>query len=480
MGEPPSPITAPEPDGRRSGVRYQVLGMLCLLSFVLYLDRICINQAVGDIEKDLGISHTMMGFVFGAFTLAYGLFEVPVGHWGDRHGSRGVLTRIVLWWSLFTMLTGAATGLIMLLIIRFLFGAGEAGAFPNTARVLARWFPQADRGAAQGLVVTAALVGGAAAPVLAQILIKTVGWRWAFASLGVPGLLWAGVFWWWFRDNPAEHSGVNPQELRYLTSNGEVPSRFELHPALPWGHILTSTNIWMLGTVTTCGSFTTYLFFFWYPTYLQQGRGVAPETSSWLASMVLAGGALGSLLGGYLSDALVRLMGDRRWSRRVIGCCALSGAAGLMVASIHCDAPWLAALCATLACFGVHLQLASWWGVVAEISGKHVGAVFGLVNSMGVPGAIGSPIFMGALADWLRQKGYSGRAQWDPAFYSYGGVLLFGAACWLLIDATRPIVPPKPSGEDSFPEVEDQLRPAHQEVRVKPSQQEFTEPRPPE
>ena len=129
--------------------RYGVLGFLCSLSFVLYLDRVCFSQAVVPMENDLGLTHTQIGYASGAFTIAYGLFEVPSGRWGDRFGSRGVLTRIVVWWSLFTALTGAATGLMMLVTVRFLFGAGEAGAYPNVARIIARWFPRAERGAAQ-------------------------------------------------------------------------------------------------------------------------------------------------------------------------------------------------------------------------------------------------------------------------------------------------------------------------------------------
>jgi MFS family permease len=422
-------------------VRYQVLALLCLLTFILYLDRICIGQAASSIETDLGISHTAMGFVLAAFTVAYGLFEVPTGHWGDRYGSRGVLTRIVLWWSAFTALTGAATGLVMLLVVRFLFGAGEAGALPNAARVVSRWFPAGARGAAQGIVITSALVGGALSPLLTQLLLDTLGWRWTFVLLGVPGFLWAGFFYGWFRDDPAMHSAVNDLELQHIQAGAAQPARADQHPPVPWRQVLTSTNIWLLGCVISCGAFTTYLFFSWYPTYLKEARAVPPGLSGWLASLVLAGGAAGSTFGGYLSDGLVRYTGDRRWSRRAIGCAALGSAAVAMVASIHCDSPWLAAGWTTWACLSVHLQLASWWEAVTEISGNHLGTLFGLMNSLGVPGAIASQLFLGRFVDGLGERGYSGRAQWDPAFYIYGAVLLAGVLCWLLIDTTKPVVP---------------------------------------
>ncbi len=194
-----------------SYVRYGVLGMLCLLSFILYLDRVCISQSLTDIQDDLKLSHGDMSYVLGAFTLAYGLFEVPIGHWGDRYDSRGVLARIAIWWSAFTVLTGACNGLTMLIVVRFLFGGGEAGALPNAARVIAQWFPPHGRGPAQGMIMTSALIGGAVSPLPAQSLIDLpqLGWRGAFVVLGLPGLLWAAAFYCWFRDDPAEHRGTS-------------------------------------------------------------------------------------------------------------------------------------------------------------------------------------------------------------------------------------------------------------------------------
>lgn len=423
-------------------VRYHVLGMLCLLSFILYLDRICIGQAVGPIKKELGLSDTAMGFVLAAFTVAYGLFEVPTGHWGDRYGSRGVLTRIVLWWSAFTALTGAASGLMMLLVVRFLFGAGEAGALPNAARVVSRWFPAGALGPAQGIVVTSALVGGAVAPVVAQYLIQTLGWRWAFAALGFPGIAWAVVFYVWFRDDPAEHPGVNDQERQLIAAGRPATTTADQHPQVPWRRVLCSANIWLLGGVVTCGAATTYLIFSWYPTYLQEGRGVSPNYSAWLTSMVLAGGAVGSTTGGWLSDYLVRRTGNRRSTRRAIGTVSLGSAGLALLGSISCSEPWLAASCCTWACFAIHVQLAAWWGVVTEISGNHLGALFGLMNSLGIPGAVGSQLFLGRFVDWLKSLGRTGRAQWDPAFYIYAGVLMIGAVLWLKIDATKSAVEP--------------------------------------
>ena len=287
-------------------MRYGVLAFLAAMTFVLYLDRACIGQAAPIIQEELGISNTALGFVHAAFTLAYALFEIPAGRWGDRYGSRGVLTRIVIWWSFFTALTGAARGLWMLLVVRFLFGAGEAGALPNSARILRQWFPESSRGEAQGIVTTGMMIGGAAAPVASQCLIDGLnkswkldlfgwhwtyagfGWRWTFVIFGFIGLTWAISFYLWFRDDPAKHHAVNRAE-RKLIAHGRgsgKPKSTELeapapdlmnvhepfagtHQPIPWDRVLPCANIWLLGGAMITMSAIYYMLFSWYPKYLQ-------------------------------------------------------------------------------------------------------------------------------------------------------------------------------------------------------------------
>jgi MFS family permease len=435
-----------EPEAPPTRVRYGVLTYLALLSFVLYIDRVCMAQAAKPIQIELGLDNFWMGFVHGSFLVAYGLFEVPTGRWGDRYGSRGVLARIVVWWSLFTVLTGVASGLAMLLVVRFLFGAGEAGALPNAARVVARWFPPGKRGPAQGVVTTSTLIGGAATPVLTAFLIELMGWRWAFVIFGCLGVAWAFAFYSWYRDDPAEHPAVNEAELRLLIG-GKSPSPPAVHPPIPWRLVLTSANVWLLGGVITCSAFASYLFYTWYPTYLQSARGLSNTESGLLTSMVLAGGAIGCLLGGYLGDWLVQRTGERRWSRRVLGSGGHFVAALALGASTLVDSPLAAALCAGLACLSSNVQLATWWAAVTDVSGKHLGALFGLLNSMGVPGAFVSPVFFGWASQWLGNLGYTGRNQFDPLFYVYALVLLVGATGWLFVDATRSVVEPPVTGK---------------------------------
>src|SRR5688572_17097814 len=219
------------PEQAPTRVRYGVMGYLCSLAFILYIDRICIGQAGTVMKRELGLSNSEWGLVGVAFQIAYAIFEPTTGHWGDRFGSRRVLIRIVLWWSLFTALTGLVwnfsyellpgiflNGFVLLLLIRFLFGAGEAGALPNVARVISGWFPPGKRGPPQALISTCAQIGGATAPFVAALFIQSpyIGWRWSFVIFGSLGVIWAWFFARWFRDDPAIHPHVNDAERQYI------------------------------------------------------------------------------------------------------------------------------------------------------------------------------------------------------------------------------------------------------------------------
>ncbi len=426
-------------DERPTRIRYWVLASLCVLAFIFYVDRICISKAAPQIQRDLGLSDSAMGVVFASFTVAYSLFEVATGWLGDRYGSRGVMMRIVIWWSFFTALTGAAFGLYSLLLIRFLFGVGEAGAFPNTARILATWFPAQQRGFAQGLINTTALLGGAASPVAAAYLIKACGWRWTFVIFAIPGVIWALIFYRWFRDDPQEHPSLNAGERELIRLGTSPRDKHAPHPAIPWRIVLTTPNIWLLGGVLACSAFNSYVYFSWYPSYLERGRGVDTITSGWLSSLVLTGGALGSAIGGAVADRLIRLTGSRRWSRSGLGFIALGSSAVLLIVGVRSDDPITSAIWTTCSVFTTFTTLASWWGAVTDISGRHLGALFGLMNSLGGLGAITSQLSVGRFVDYMKNRGLSGRDQWDPAFYVFASVLMLGALGWLLIDASRSV-----------------------------------------
>ena len=403
---------------------------LCGLSCVLYLDRICMSQAIVPIQKELGLTNTQISYILMAFTLAYGIFEVPTGRMGDKFGSRMILTRIVIWWSVFTALTGACTGFYSLLMVRFLFGVGEAGAFPNAARVIARWYPVGERGRVQGTMLAAAQLGAVIAPIGAAYLIENVGWKWTFSIFGIAGILWAIGFWLWFRDDPAQHNGVSPQELEIIQSSGVVQTTHQ--DPVPWSKVFSNRGILVLCLTMVMGAFYTYFFYSWFPKYLSSARGLDNLLAGKLSSFVLAGSAIGMFFGGWLADRIPLWFSDHVLARRRLGISCYLVAAVCLFIGIRCDAPYaLAALWGCSFCF-MHVTLPNWWSVAIPQCGKHVGSLFGLMNGIGVLGAMSSQWFVGYYSDFRLKQGYTGRAQWDPLFDVYTGVLLMGAFAWWL------------------------------------------------
>ena len=420
---PPLSHSQEPPCGR---VRWLVLAWLCSLSGILYIDRICISAALEPMQQDLKLTNTQFSFVLMAFTLAYGLFEVPTGRWGDRIGPRRVLTRISIWWSAFTVLTGLCTGLYSLIIVRFLFGAGEAGAFPNAARVVSRWFPVHERGRVQGILLAASQAGGALSPFLAAWLILNVGWRSTFVIFGGVGLVWAAGFHAWFRDEPEQHPSIQPEELQHIRSS--TSPAVDAHPPVPWAKVLVSGSVIQLSLIMICASFNSYIYFSWFVKYLTAARGASATQAGALSSVVLAFAAVGTLAGGWSLD----LTGAAKSSagRRIHGALCFLAATALLYTALQRSSINESVALTGLSCFFTQATQALWWSAAIQISGRHVGALFGLMNSAGVFGAMSSQFLVGSLTDSLAKQGLTGRSQWDPIFLINCGVLLAAALLW--------------------------------------------------
>ena len=410
---------------------------LATLGALLYVDRVCIGQAEQAIRADLGLTKGEMSWVFNAFTIAYCLFEVPTGHWGDRFGSRGVIARVVLWWSAFTALTGATTGLYSLVAVRFLFGAGEAGAFPNVARVITRWFPLQDQGKARGVVTTVSLLGGAAAPIIAGYLIGWIGWRWTFAVFGAVGVVWAAAFYSWFRDSPAERMRCNAAEAELIAAGATARSGHEEAASIPWKIVLASPNMWFLGSIMISSATLFYTQFQWFPTYLKEARTESLRSAGWLTAAMMIGGAAGCLLGGLAVDGLGKRTTSRKWSRRLVGGGSLLLAALSMLAVPHAESAVVATLCNAAAGFFVQFSIPTWWTVVSEISGRHGAAMWGLMNSMGGLGVIATTSLVGWYVGSREKRGTPPLECWNPVFEGVGLLLIAGAGIWLFVDPTR-------------------------------------------
>lgn len=407
--------------------RHRVLGMLFLLSILTYLDRVCISVAGPRMQKDLGITPEMWGWVVGVFTLSYALFEIPTGAMGDRIGPRKVITRIVVWWSTFTSLTGAVSNFKFLLLVRFLFGAGEAGAYPNSSATISRWFPVVERARAHGVVWMASRVGGALSPILVVPIQMAFGWRVSFWVFGAAGIFWALWWYFWFRDNPSEKKGVTPKEIAEIGNPPRGP-----HQSLPWRIALRSRNLWTIMIMYHTYCWGSYFFLSWLHTYLQKGRGFSEQEMGLYSTLPFLCGACGNLFGGWLSDRLVKRFGVK-WGRRIVGCAGL-GASGCLLIATGLTPNRIAAVVFLALGYGAQdcfLPVA--WSVCLDVGRKYAGAVTGSMNMAGQFGSFLSSVAFGYMVKYF--------GNYNTPLIPMGGALLLSAYLFYRIDAERQIVP---------------------------------------
>jgi len=407
-------------------MKYQnrVLGMLSLLAVITYLDRVCISVAGPRMQADLHISPEAWGWVTGMFALSYGLFEIPSGALGDRIGPRRVLTRIVIWWSAFTALTGAVSSYVLLLGIRFCFGMGEAGAYPNASTVIARWFPMKRRARAWGIVWMTSQIGGAISPLLVVPIQAHFGWRTSFYVFSVLGLAWAAAWYAWFRDSPAEMPGVSEAERAELADPAPRASH-----VVPWKLVLRSGNLWLLMGICACYVYSVYFFQSWFHTYLVKGRGYG-EGDLWLSSLPYLVGASANLGGGFASDWLVGRLG-LKIGRRLVGIVGLGAAALCLVANtLTTSGVWSLAFL-SLAYGGMTLQQPVMSAVALDIGRKHAGVVMGFGNTAAQAGGFVSSVMFGYLVQHY--------GSYNAPFVPMVALLAVGTYLWTQIDPTREI-----------------------------------------
>jgi MFS family permease len=415
--EPPG---AAAPAERVTRARHVMLLFTLAAMAIAYLDRVCISTAAPAVKADLGLTDAQMGYVFSAFTLAYALFEVPSGWLADRFGARVMLTRIVIWWSAMTAATGAATGFLSLVALRWLFGMGEAGVLPSMARAYGRWLPLGERGRAFGLTIMAAALGGAATQPLVVALLERLSWRHAFPIFGSVGLLWAAAWFLWFRDDPRDHRGVGPAELARIGNDPPTP-----HPAVPWGALLRSRGMLALCAMYFGAIYGWYFYLTWLPTYLMRARGFDLRAAGWLAALPLLSIAAGSLLGGALGDLLSRRFGLRA-GLRAPGLVGLPLAALAIAGAVTTSEPRTAAFCLAGAAGLAALGIAPAWAVCLAVGGRHAGVVSGAMNTFGNLGGVASPVVVG----WCLQAWDS----WALPLWTVAAFYLAAALCWLGID----------------------------------------------
>jgi MFS transporter, ACS family, glucarate transporter len=409
--------------------RYRVVALVTGLGMITYLDRACIATLTPGIVRDLGLSTVQMGYVFTVFQLAYALFEIPTAWWADRRGTRSVLSRIVIWWSCFTAATGAAFSYPVLLVVRFLFGVGEAGAWPCVARTFSRWIPRRERGTVQGIFFAGAHLVGGLTPALVLWLLQYLSWREIFVCFGAIGLLWMALWLTWFRNDPSEHPAVNALELQLIVS--ERPADCSHSAGLEyWRTLMASRNMMALCVMYIPNCMIFYFCITWLPTYLRQRHGFDATSLGIFSGLPLIVSMPGDLLGGIVTDRLVSRYG-LRVGRSGLGCVAYVTAGLALLGAAASSTPIVAAALIAVATGLTMFTLGAAWGTVIEVGRNHVGVVGATMNSVGNLAAMLNPLIVAYSVQWF--------GSWNLPLYLMGVLFLVGAFCWTVVDPRRPV-----------------------------------------
>ncbi len=424
---------------RPTRVRYQVVALAVLLAMVTYLDRVCISKLAPDIMRDLDLTKVQMAWVFSSFALAYAFFEIPTAWWADRAGTRRVLTRIVIWWSGFTIATAAAFSYGSLLVTRFLFGMGEAGAWPCVARTFARWIPRRERGTIQGIFFAGAHLAGGLTPLMVVALLPYLHWRTIFICFGTLGFVWAAAWYAWFRDDPAQHSSVNAAELKCITADRPVDAAHTAGWSF-WGRLFRHRNMIALCVMYFPNSFVFYFCITWLPTYLKERHGFDAATLGFLSGLPLLSSVVSDLFGGVVTDKVAARYGLRAGRCMVGGAAYLVAALALLIAASS-NAPVLAALLISLATAASMFTLGAAWGTCIEVGRDHAGVVSATMNTSGQIGSLLCPLIVAYSVEWF--------GSWSLPLYLMGFLFLLGAVCWLIIDPRQPIFDVQPNQSES-------------------------------
>ncbi len=388
------------------------------------------GQAAPAIRKDLGLNAAQTGYVFSAFGLAYTLFEIPGGWLADMLGPRKMLARIVIWWSFFTAATGWAWNLPSLVATRFLFGMGEAGCFPTLAKAVTAWLTPRERVHVLAMLQASANLGGAAAPLLVQLLLERMSWRYTFACLGAAGVLWVIPFYRWYRDDPRSQKNVNAAELALLTTGAHDP--VESH-GIPWKSLFSSRTVWLLCAQWFCFDYGFYFFLTWFPTYIQEATKFTPHTGAILAGLPLLAGGLGCIVAAWLEPILSRRLQGIAKARRLLACFSFAATSALLVAFVSVQHTKWGISLVILSCFTSLFCQPISWITCTDIGGKSVGTLTGTMNTFGqLAGATVSPTVIG----WILQ---GTNHNWTPVFLVSATVGIAGVVCWLFIDPITPI-----------------------------------------
>jgi sugar phosphate permease len=428
---------------RPTRVRYVVLAAGCSMALLSYVLRIAFALYANEIRLEFGLNKADVGDLMFAFLFAYSVLQIPAGLAGDRLGARLLLTLFMLGSALATAAivlvphpvesenprAGVLFPLVMLIILRAIFGAMQSGVFPVFTRVVADWVPLTERGGAQGAMWTASRLGGALVPpVLTWMFVKLNGWRAPMEIVAVLGLLWSVGFWFWFRNRPEDNASVNDEERALIGAGRTVVTG--VRQPVPWKKMLGSRSVWCLCLMYGCcgpaGNFMLTLL----PLYLSDQRSLDRDTGAWVVGLPLAAGFIACLCGGLVSDRLIRLWGSRKWGRRANGLVGLVLAGLAFAGTVYVQDVWLLGLLLCVAQFGNDFNMAPAWAACADVGERYAGTISGAMNMIScMTGAVAAKV----------AGHYFERGEPAAVFLAFGGIWLLGALCWFGIDVNKSI-----------------------------------------
>ncbi len=381
---------------------------------ITYMDRVNVSTAASVFQSDLKLSNTQVGLVFSAFAYPYLVFQIIGGWVSDRFGARLTLTASGVIWAGATILTGLAGGLASMLVSRVLLGFGEGATFPTATRAMSDWTPAGKRGFAQGITHSCARLGNALTPPLVAWLVALTSWRGAFVALGLLSLTWVAAWGWYFRDDPADHPSITPEELSNLPAFRGGRKRDEV----PWASL--TRRMLPVTMVYFCYGWMLWLFLAWIPSYFSHSYQLNLKDSALFSSGVFFGGVFGDALGGVVSDLVLERTGSRNKARRNL---VVFG----FLAALGCTAPVLffhevraAAVLLSAAFFFSEFTIGPLWAIPMDIAPRFSGSASGLMNSGSALAAIVSPLVAGYVIDKT--------GNWELPFLGSIALLLAGSA----------------------------------------------------
>ena len=403
-----------------------VLGLLCVMYLITYVDRVNIATAASAIQREMGLSNTKLGLVLSAFAYPYLLFQVFGGWVGDRFGPRVTLFCCGVVWAAATILTGLSSGLVMLFLVRVLLGVGEGATFPVATRAMQSWTPSDRRGFAQGITHAFARLGNAVTPPIVAWLIALVTWRGSFVALGCCSLVWVVCWVWYFRDHPAAHRSMTPDDLSELPNRG-APLNIA-RPQVPWGAL--TRRMLPVTIVYFCYGWTLWLYLNWLPSFFLHEYRLNIARSALFSSVVFFAGVGGDLLGGSISDGILERTGDLRKARRNVVVAGFLGSFVFLLPMFATRDLTLIVLCLGAAFFCAEIVIGPMWAIPMDIAPKYSGTASGLMNTGSAAAAILSPLAFGAIVDLT--------GDWHLPFVGSLCLLLAGAALSFVMRPERP------------------------------------------